>query len=62
MGELDPVIQRVIARCVEENPDARPSSIHAVIASLPGGVGSLRGVGAFGRLNSCNPSAGITQW
>ena len=35
--ELDPVIQRVIARCVEENPDARPSSIHAVIASLPGG-------------------------
>ena len=36
-GELDPVIQRVIARCVEENPDARPSSIHAVIASLPGG-------------------------
>ena len=36
-SELDPVIQRVIARCVQENPDARPSSIHAVIASLPGG-------------------------
>ena len=36
-GELDPVIQRVIARCVEESPEARPSSIHAVIASLPGG-------------------------
>ncbi|MFZ2494016.1 MAG: serine/threonine-protein kinase [Thermoanaerobaculia bacterium] len=36
-GELDPVIQRVIARCVEEAPEARPSSIHAVIASLPGG-------------------------
>ena len=36
-SELDPVIQRVIARCVEENPDSRPSSIHVVIASLPGG-------------------------
>lgn len=27
----------MIARCVEENLDARPPSIHAVIASLPGG-------------------------
>jgi hypothetical protein len=36
-AELAPAIQRVIARCVEENPDARPASIHAVIAALPGG-------------------------
>jgi tRNA A-37 threonylcarbamoyl transferase component Bud32 len=35
--DLDPLIRRVIARCLEENPEARPSSIHAVIASLPGG-------------------------
>ena len=36
-AELDPVIYRVIARCLEENPDARPASIHSVIAALPGG-------------------------
>jgi hypothetical protein len=34
---LDPAIQRVIVRCLEEEPDARPPSIHAVIAALPGG-------------------------
>jgi hypothetical protein len=35
--DLDPVMQRVIARCVEEAPEARPASIHSVIAALPGG-------------------------
>jgi hypothetical protein len=35
--ELDPAIQRVIVRCLEEEPDARPPSIHGVIAALPGG-------------------------
>jgi len=35
--ELDPAIRRVILRCLEEDPQARPSSIHAVIVSLPGG-------------------------
>ncbi|HEX7708938.1 MAG TPA: serine/threonine-protein kinase, partial [Thermoanaerobaculia bacterium] len=34
---VDPAIQRVISRCLEENPEARPSSIHAVIAAMPGG-------------------------
>jgi hypothetical protein len=34
---LDPDIQRVIVRCLQEDPAARPASIHAVIAALPGG-------------------------
>ena len=35
--DIDPVVERVIARCLEVDPEARPSSAHAVIASLPGG-------------------------
>ena len=35
--EIDPAIQRVIARCLEQRPEARPASIHSVIAALPGG-------------------------
>jgi eukaryotic-like serine/threonine-protein kinase len=34
---LDPAIQRVIARCLEENPAKRPASALAVSAALPGG-------------------------
>ena len=34
--EIDPEIERVIVRCLEEDPASRPSSAHAVIASLPG--------------------------
>jgi hypothetical protein len=35
--EIDPAVQRVILRCLEEKPESRPPSIHAVIAALPGG-------------------------
>lgn len=35
--DLDPAVQRVILRCLEEKPESRPSSIHAVMAALPGG-------------------------
>jgi hypothetical protein len=34
--DLDPNIERVILRCLEENPAERPPSAHAVLASLPG--------------------------
>ncbi|MBW3565312.1 MAG: serine/threonine protein kinase [Acidobacteria bacterium] len=34
---IDPVIQQVVMRCIEPKPEDRPSSIHAVIAALPGG-------------------------
>ena len=37
MKEIDPAVQRVVLRCLEERAESRPPSIHAVIAALPGG-------------------------
>jgi hypothetical protein len=34
---IDPAVQRVVIRCLEEDPARRPASIHSVIAALPGG-------------------------
>jgi len=34
---LDPLIERVLMRCLEEDPDARPPSALQVAAALPGG-------------------------
>jgi serine/threonine-protein kinase len=35
--EMDPAVERVILKCIEENPADRMPSVHAVIAALPGG-------------------------
>jgi len=35
--DLDPLIERVILRCLEEEPSARPASVLTVAAALPGG-------------------------
>jgi serine/threonine-protein kinase len=35
--DLDPVIERVILRCLEKDPERRPASALTVAASLPGG-------------------------
>jgi hypothetical protein len=35
--EIDPAVERVVMRCLEEDPQSRPSTAHAVIAALPGG-------------------------
>ena len=35
--ELDPAIERVILRCLEEDPRDRPGSVQEVMAMLPGG-------------------------
>src|SRR5207244_5331783 len=35
---LDPVVERVILRCLEKDPKARPRSVAAVAAALPGGA------------------------
>ena len=35
--DLDPVIERVILRCLETEPSARPANVLSVAAALPGG-------------------------
>lgn len=37
VGDLDPVIERVILRCIEKNPDKRPAAALQVASALPGG-------------------------
>ncbi|HEX5734332.1 MAG TPA: serine/threonine-protein kinase, partial [Blastocatellia bacterium] len=35
--EIDPLVERVILRCLERDPQSRPSSVTQVAAALPGG-------------------------
>src|SRR5206468_1560169 len=35
--DVDPIVERVILRCLEKDPRARPSSVLQVAAALPGG-------------------------
>jgi serine/threonine-protein kinase len=35
--DLDPGVERVILRCLELEPDARPASVNSIAAALPGG-------------------------
>ncbi len=37
MKDLNPVIERVILRCLENEPSARPANVFSVAAALPGG-------------------------
>jgi serine/threonine-protein kinase len=37
LQNIDPLVERVILRCLEKNPDKRPASALQVAASLPGG-------------------------
>ncbi|MBC7772106.1 MAG: protein kinase [Pyrinomonadaceae bacterium] len=37
ISDMDPAIERVIMRCLDEDPQGRPSSALAIAAALPGG-------------------------
>lgn len=37
IDDMDPVVERVILRCLERQPHERPNSAHAIAAALPGG-------------------------
>ncbi len=37
MKDLDPIVEKVILRCLETEPTARPATALAVAAALPGG-------------------------
>jgi predicted Ser/Thr protein kinase len=36
-GHMDPIVERLVLQCLEEDPAARPASARLVAASLPGG-------------------------
>jgi serine/threonine-protein kinase len=46
VSELDPLVDRVIERCLEPDPEKRPASALNVIASLPGGDPLAAALGA----------------
>ncbi len=35
--DIPPDVERIVQRCLERDPQARPASVHAVLAALPGG-------------------------
>jgi hypothetical protein len=37
VGDIDPLVERVIVRCLERDPRLRPKSALAIAAQLPGG-------------------------
>jgi serine/threonine-protein kinase len=50
--DLDPVVDRVIQRCLETDPAARPATAHAVLAALPGGGDPLQAAVELGETPS----------
>ncbi len=62
LDDIDPIVERVIMRCLEKDPKLRPSSAMAVSAGLPGG-NPLREILAAGETPSPEvvAAAGETQ-
>jgi serine/threonine-protein kinase len=51
-GDIDPILQNVIARCLKMDPAARPASVRSVAAALPGGADPLLAALAAGEIPS----------
>ncbi len=69
--DLDPFVERVILRCLDKDPDARPGSALAVAAALPGGdplaaalaageTPSPEVVAAAGQISALRPLVGLS--
>jgi len=69
--DLDPAVERVILRCLEQDPELRPGSAMAVAAALPGGdplaaalaageTPSPELVAAAGETNAVSPAIGLS--
>jgi serine/threonine-protein kinase len=52
VDDLDPVFDRIILQCLEQNPADRPASVHAVLTALPGGSDPLAAALAAGETPS----------
>lgn len=70
LPDVDPAVERAIGRCLEKDPDRRPSSPIAVAASLPGGdpiaaalaageIPSVEMVAAAGERGGVRPWVGV---
>ncbi len=70
LGSIDPRVENVLLRCLERDPERRPSSPLAVAASLPGGdplaealaageTPSPEMVAAAGRIGGLRPAAAL---
>lgn len=64
--EIDPLVDRVIRRCLEKDPDRRPASALQVAAALPGGdllaageTPSPEMVAASGGIGTLSPGRGL---
>jgi serine/threonine-protein kinase len=68
--DLDPAVERILARCLEKDPADRPPSVIAVAAALPGGdpiaaalaageIPSLEMVAQAGERGGVGPAVGV---
>jgi serine/threonine-protein kinase len=51
-GDIAPPVRTVIARCLKQDPAARPSSVRSIAAALPGGADPLLAALAAGEIPS----------
>ena len=58
--DIDPVVERVVAACLSDKADERPSTAMSVVAALPG-MGSLETALAIGETPSTDVIAAVEE-